>query len=80
MTETKYSGIASIGEIPAHWRTYRIKSLLSLRSEKNSGDHDLLSVYLDRGVSLTMIPMVCKSISRVPTCQIIKMSMLGTLY
>lgn len=50
MTETKYSGIASIGEIPAHWRTYRIKSLLSLRSEKNSGDHDLLSVYLDRGV------------------------------
>ena len=50
MTETKYSGIASIGEIPIHWRTYRIKSLLSLRSEKNSGDRDLLSVYLDRGV------------------------------
>lgn len=50
MTGTKFSGIASIGEIPAHWKTYRIKSLLSLRSEKNSGDHDLLSVYLDRGV------------------------------
>lgn len=50
MTETKYSGIASIGEIPEHWKTYRIKSLLSLRSEKNSGDRDLLSVYLDRGV------------------------------
>ena len=50
MTETKYSGIASIGEIPAHWKIYRIKSLLSLRSEKNSGNRDLLSVYLDRGV------------------------------
>ena len=50
MTEKKYSGIASIGDIPAHWKTYRIKSLLSLRSEKNSGDRDLLSVYLDRGV------------------------------
>lgn len=50
MTETKYSGIASVGEIPAHWKTYRIKSLLSLRSEKNSGNRDLLSVYLDRGV------------------------------
>lgn len=50
MTGTKFSGIASIGEIPAHWKIYRIKSLLSLRSEKNSGDRDLLSVYLDRGV------------------------------
>lgn len=50
MTGTKFSGIASIGDIPAHWKTYRIKSLLSLRSEKNSGDRDLLSVYLDRGV------------------------------
>ena len=50
MTETKHSGIASIGEVPAHWKTYRIKSLLSLRSEKNSGDRDLLSVYLDKGV------------------------------
>ena len=50
MTGTKFSGIASIGEIPAHWKIYRIKSLLSLRSEKNSGDLDLLSVYLDRGV------------------------------
>lgn len=49
MTGTKFSGIASIGEIPAHWKIYRIKSLLSLRSEKNSGDRDLLSVYLDRG-------------------------------
>ena len=50
MTGTRFSGIASIGEIPAHWKIYRIKSLLSLRSEKNSGDRDLLSVYLDRGV------------------------------
>ena len=50
MTETKFSGIASIGMVPAHWKTYRIKTLVSLRSEKNSGERDLLSVYLDRGV------------------------------
>lgn len=50
MEEKRYGGIDSIGDVPAHWETYRIKSLLSLRSEKNSGDRDLLSVYLDRGV------------------------------
>lgn len=50
MREMKYSGIPSIGDIPSHWDVSRIKTLLSLRSEKNSGDRELLSVYLDRGV------------------------------
>lgn len=50
MREMKYSGIPSIGDVPSHWDISRIKTLLSLRSEKNSGDCELLSVYLDRGV------------------------------
>lgn len=50
MRDMKYSGIPSIGNIPSHWEVSRIKSLLSLRSENNSGDRELLSVYLDRGV------------------------------
>ena len=50
MREMKYSGIPSIGDVPTHWDVSRIKTLLSLRSEKNSGDRELLSVYLDRGV------------------------------
>jgi len=50
MKDMKYSGIPSIGEIPSHWDVSRIKTVLSLRSEKNSGDRELLSVYLDRGV------------------------------
>lgn len=50
MREMKYSGIPSIGDVPSHWDISRIKTLLSLRSEKNSGDRELLSVYLDRGV------------------------------
>ena len=50
MREMKYSGIPSIGDVPSHWDISRIKTLLSLRSEKNSGDCELLSVYLNRGV------------------------------
>lgn len=50
MPEMKYSGIPSIGEIPSTWDVLRIKNILSLRSEKNSGDRELLSVYLDKGV------------------------------
>ena len=50
MLEMKYSGIPSIGEIPSTWDVLRIKNILSLRSEKNSGDRELLSVYLDKGV------------------------------
>lgn len=50
MQEKKCSGIDSIGFIPANWAVTRIKNILTLRSEKNSGDRELLSVYLDRGV------------------------------
>ena len=50
MENMKYSGIKSIGLIPSDWHTERIKNILSLRSEKNSGDRELLSVYLDKGV------------------------------
>lgn len=50
MREMKYSGIPSIGDVPSHWGVSRIKTMLSLRSDKNSGDRELLSVYLDRGV------------------------------
>lgn len=50
MRDTKYSGIDSIGNIPSNWDVTRIKNILTLRSEKNSGDRELLSVYLDRGV------------------------------
>lgn len=50
MQEKKNSGIDSIGLIPSNWVVTRIKNILCLRSEKNSGDRELLSVYLDRGV------------------------------
>lgn len=50
MREMKDSGIACIGPVPENWTVSRIKTLLSLRGEKNSGNRDLLSVYLDRGV------------------------------
>lgn len=50
MLSYKYSGIDSIGDIPAHWDVQRIKYILTLRTEKNSGDRELLSVYLDKGV------------------------------
>ena len=50
MRKMKYSGIDSIGDIPADWKVQRLKTILKLRSEKNSGDRELLSVYLDRGV------------------------------
>ena len=50
MRNTKYSGIDSIGDIPSNWDVTRIKNIITLRSEKNSGDRELLSVYLDRGV------------------------------
>lgn len=50
MREMKDSGIPSIGKIPANWNVEKLKNIMTLRSEKNSGDRDLLSVYLDRGV------------------------------
>lgn len=50
MREMKDSGIQSFGMIPMNWFVQKLKSLLSLRSEKNSGNRELLSVYLDKGV------------------------------
>lgn len=50
MREMKESGISSFGLIPRNWEIKKLKTILTLRSEKNSGDRELLSVYLDRGV------------------------------
>lgn len=50
MREMKCSGMDSIGDIPADWKVQRLRTILRLRSEKNSGDRELLSVFLDRGV------------------------------
>ena len=50
MREMKNSGLPSFGLIPADWETKKLKAILTLRNEKNSGDRELLSVYLDRGV------------------------------
>lgn len=50
MREMKNSGLPSFGLIPADWEIKKLKAILTLRNEKNSGDGELLSVYLDRGV------------------------------
>lgn len=50
MREMKDSGIASFGFIPDTWKVTKLKTILALRSEKNSGDRELLSVYLNSGV------------------------------
>lgn len=50
MREMKDSGFSSFGTIPCEWNVVKLRNLLTLRSEKNSGDRELLSVYLDRGV------------------------------
>lgn len=50
MREMKNSGLPSFGLIPADWEIKKLKTILTLRNEKNSGDGELLSVYLDRGV------------------------------
>lgn len=44
------SGTKSFGFIPATWKVTRLKSILALAGERNSGDRELLSVYLDKGV------------------------------
>ena len=46
----KDSGIPWLGEIPAHWGTVRMSSLLTPRSERNRPDLPLLSVARERGV------------------------------
>ena len=50
MREMKYSGMDSIGDIPVDWKVQRLRTILKLWSEKNSGERELLSVFLDRGV------------------------------
>lgn len=50
MREMKDSGIHSIGYIPITWKLNKLKSILKSRNEKNSGNRELLSVYLNKGV------------------------------
>lgn len=50
MREMKDSGISSFGFVPSDWEIKKLKTILTLRNEKNSGDRELLSVYLDKGV------------------------------
>ena len=50
MREMKDCGASSFGDVPDNWKVSKLKAILTLRSEKNSGDRELLSVYLDRGV------------------------------
>lgn len=50
MREMKDSGIKWIGAIPQQWNVVKFKALFKPKSIPNSGDRELLSVYLDRGV------------------------------
>lgn len=50
MHEMKDSGIVSFGLVPAHWKIQKLKTILKLRNQKNNGNRELLSVYLDKGV------------------------------
>lgn len=50
MREMKDSGITWIGNIPASWDVVKFKSICTPKSILNSGNRELLSVYLDRGV------------------------------
>ena len=50
MREMKESGIKWLGAIPQQWDIVKFKALFKPKSIPNSGDRELLSVYLDRGV------------------------------
>ena len=50
MREMKDSGTLAFGTIPSTWKTTKFKNLFFLRSTKNTGNRELLSVYLDKGV------------------------------
>lgn len=50
MREMKDSGTLAFGTIPSTWKITKFKNLFFLRSTKNTGNRELLSVYLDRGV------------------------------
>ena len=41
MREMKDSGVSSFGVIPADWEVKKLKTILTLRSEKNSGDSQI---------------------------------------
>ena len=46
----KPSGIPWLGDIPAHWEQHALWTLTKLRTDRNPGNLQLLSVFLDRGV------------------------------
>ena len=50
MRKMKDSGIKWLGAIPQQWDIVKFKALFKPKSIPNSGDRELLSVYLDRGV------------------------------
>lgn len=50
MREMKDSGTLAFGTIPSIWKITKFKNLFFLRSTKNTGNRELLSVYLDKGV------------------------------
>lgn len=50
MREMKDSGVEWIGNIPSCWNVVKFKSICTPKSILNSGNRELLSVYLDRGV------------------------------
>ena len=49
-SEYKDSGVKWIGEIPGHWKIMRLRAYLSMYSEKNHPDKQLLSVTRESGV------------------------------
>lgn len=50
MRAMRDSGVESFGRIPESWDVVKFKTLFTQRKERNRGDEELLSVYLDRGV------------------------------
>jgi type I restriction enzyme S subunit len=46
----KPSGIPWLGDIPKHWEQHSLWTLTKLRMDRNPGNLQLLSVFLDRGV------------------------------
>ena len=48
----KDSGVPWLGEVPAHWEVYKLRSILTGATERNRLDLPLLSVVRERGVIL----------------------------
>jgi type I restriction enzyme S subunit len=46
----KDSGVAPLGKVPDHWEVLPLFSQVTVKSERNTTDRELLSVYLERGV------------------------------